>query len=102
MPASGYLIMNGIADIDDGTSSNDTGSCLLRLNTTGIDDSEYGWTLDDVESEQDTCVTHHVQSISPGTYTVDLFISGLAGTSSAFDGRVTALYVPYGPTGARP
>ncbi|MGH2686663.1 MAG: hypothetical protein ACRDJP_14455 [Actinomycetota bacterium] len=101
-PASGYLVVDGIAALDDSTSTNDTGSCLLELNGTLMNGSEYPWTLDDVESETEPCVTHSVQAVTAGTHTLDFYVSGLAGTSDIYDARVTAMYIPLGGTGIRP
>jgi hypothetical protein len=100
-PASGFLVMNGIVGLDDSGTTNDTGSCLLELNGTDLD-AEYPYTLDSVESDDEICSSHSVQQIAAGSHTVDFFISGWVTTSAMNDARVTALYVPYGPTGARP
>lgn len=100
-PTPGYLVIDGISNIDDGTSTNDWGSCLLMLGATDLN-AEYNWTVDDVEAEQQTCVSHTVTPVTAGSHTVSFHVSGLATTSQAYDARVTALFVPFGGTGTGP
>lgn len=102
-PAPGYLVLNGIVNLFAGNSTNgDTGSCTLELNNAAVGSSEYNFTVDDPDSDNETCASHHVASVTPGTYNIEFFIQGLAAGGSSSDGRVTALYVPLGGTGARP
>lgn len=101
-PAAGLLVLQGSADLYNSTGSEPTLSCYLRLDATDLESSRRNMELNFQYNSEENCETHTVVPVQKGSHAVQL-----RGTSSFLDTNwdnrvVSAMWVPYGATGARP
>jgi hypothetical protein len=101
-PKAGFLILHGSADLYNSTGSEPTLSCYIRLDATDLESSRRNMELNFQYNSEENCETHTVVPVQKGGHTVQLRATS-SFLDTNYDNRVvSAVWVPYGESGARP
>ncbi|MGH2674288.1 MAG: hypothetical protein ACRDH1_02575 [Actinomycetota bacterium] len=101
-PAPGFLVITGTADFTSFSNSS-TDDCWINVDGTDIAASLMHVENDpSVFAASTNCATHAVVPVNTGAHTVLLELEASAAGVNAFARTLSATYVPYDGTGARP
>jgi hypothetical protein len=101
-PSSGFLVIQGSADVYNSTAAEPILSCYIRVDATDVESSRRNMELNHTTNSEENCETHTVVPVKKGNHNVQLRGS-TSFNDTNFDNKVvSAVWVPFGGDGGQP